>query len=78
MWLDSVMAKHDDAAFRAGAADEVMTRKLFDAQLRLPHTEGGRNPVKHFETSLDDHDCTEAERDAFYANKMIDLVGALQ
>jgi uncharacterized protein len=43
-----------------------------------PHTEGGRNPVKRFEASLDAHDCTEAERDAFYANNMIDLVGALQ
>ncbi len=43
-----------------------------------PHTEGGRNPVKRFETSLDTHDCTEAERDAFYANNMVDLVGALR
>jgi predicted TIM-barrel fold metal-dependent hydrolase len=43
-----------------------------------PHTEGGRNPVKRFEASLDAWDCTAAERDAFYSNNMIDLVGALQ
>jgi predicted TIM-barrel fold metal-dependent hydrolase len=44
----------------------------------FPHTEGGRNPVKRFEASLDAADCTQFERDAFYANNMIDLVGALQ
>jgi predicted TIM-barrel fold metal-dependent hydrolase len=44
----------------------------------FPHTEGGRNPVKRFEASLDKWDCTAGERDAFYANNMVDLVGALQ
>jgi len=44
----------------------------------FPHTEGGRNPVKRFEASLDAWDCTAEERDAFYANNMIDLVGALR
>ena len=44
----------------------------------FPHTEGGRNPVKRFEASLDAADCTAEERDAFYANNMVDLVGALR
>ena len=44
----------------------------------FPHTEGGRNPVKRFEASLDASDCTPEERDAFYANNMVDLVGALR
>ncbi|HUR79102.1 MAG TPA: amidohydrolase family protein [Acidimicrobiales bacterium] len=44
----------------------------------FPHTEGGRNPVKRFETSMDAHDCDAAERDAFYAANMVDLVGALR
>lgn len=44
----------------------------------FPHTEGGRNPVKRFETSLDEAGCTDAEWDAFYAHNMVDLVGALR
>ena len=38
-----------------------------------PHTEGGRNPIKRFEASLDG--CTDAERQAFYCDNMIDLMG---
>jgi len=38
-----------------------------------PHVEGGRNPVKRFDTSL--ADCDEATRDAFYAGNFADLMG---
>ena len=43
-----------------------------------PHTEGGRNPLKRFEASLDAAACTEDERDRFYRRNMEDLVGALR
>jgi uncharacterized protein len=38
-----------------------------------PHVEGGRNPMKRFETSL--ADCTEEIREAFYAGNFADLMG---
>jgi predicted TIM-barrel fold metal-dependent hydrolase len=41
-----------------------------------PHIEGGRNPVKRFETSLDAEDLSEEERAAFYRYNFEDLVGA--
>lgn len=44
----------------------------------FPHIEGGRNPLKRFDASLDAASCSEAERDAFYAGNMVDLVGALR
>lgn len=44
----------------------------------FPHVEGGRNPLKRFEASLDAAGCDDAERDAFYAKNMEDLVGALR
>ena len=43
-----------------------------------PHIEGGRNPLKRFEASLDAAGCDAAARDAFYAQNMVDLVGALR
>jgi hypothetical protein len=38
-----------------------------------PHVEGGRNPLKRFDTSL--ANCDEATRDAFYAGNFADLMG---
>ena len=38
-----------------------------------PHVEGGRNPLKRFSESLDG--CNDAEREAFYALNMADLMG---
>ncbi len=40
-----------------------------------PHIEGGRNPVKRFEASLDAEDCSSSERDAFYQHNFEDLMG---
>ncbi len=40
-----------------------------------PHVEGGRNPVKRFEASLDAEGCSAAERDAFYRSNFEDLMG---
>lgn len=39
----------------------------------FPHVEGGRNPIKRFEASL--ADCSDADRDRFYAGNMRDLMG---
>ena len=33
-----------------------------------PHTEGGRNPIKRFESALDEAGCNDMERDAFYSH----------
>lgn len=38
-----------------------------------PHVEGGRNPLKRFEASL--ADCSQEEKDAFYAGNFADLMG---
>ena len=38
-----------------------------------PHVEGGRNPLKRFETSL--AGCSEAEKQAFYCDNFADLMG---
>jgi predicted TIM-barrel fold metal-dependent hydrolase len=40
-----------------------------------PHTEGGRHPLKRFETSLDAEHCSAAEREAFYRANFEDLMG---
>lgn len=45
-------------------------------QLRFPHTEGGRNPIKRFEATLDAEACTDAERDASYCGNFEDLMGS--
>ncbi|NJN51687.1 MAG: amidohydrolase family protein, partial [Gammaproteobacteria bacterium] len=42
-----------------------------------PHTEGGRNPLKRFEASLDGAQCTPPERDRFYRYNFEDLMGAV-
>ena len=38
-----------------------------------PHTEGGRNPLKRFEASMEG--CSDAERDGFYRRNFEDLMG---
>jgi uncharacterized protein len=39
----------------------------------FPHVEGGRNPLKRFDESLEG--CTEEELEGFYAGNMADLMG---
>jgi predicted TIM-barrel fold metal-dependent hydrolase len=39
-----------------------------------PHVEGGRNPLKRFENSLDG--CSDHEKAAFYCGNFVDLMGA--
>ena len=38
-----------------------------------PHVEGGRNPVKRFDTSLEG--CDETTRQAFFSGNFADLLG---
>jgi hypothetical protein len=38
-----------------------------------PHVEGGRNPLKRFDTAM--AGCTPAAIDAFYAGNFIDMMG---
>jgi predicted TIM-barrel fold metal-dependent hydrolase len=46
---------------------------LFMFSSDFPHVEGGRNPLKRFESSL--MACSDAARDAFYAKNFADLMG---
>ncbi|HVF33418.1 MAG TPA: amidohydrolase family protein [Acidimicrobiales bacterium] len=40
-----------------------------------PHVEGGRNPLKRFESSLEAEGCTATQKDAFYRANFEDLMG---
>jgi hypothetical protein len=53
----------------AQAGDEVC---LFSSD--YPHVEGGRNPIKRFEESL--AGLSEAQRQRFYCDNFVDLMGA--
>ena len=41
-----------------------------------PHIEGGRNPIKRFEASMDAASITARQRDLFYRDNFIELMGA--
>jgi predicted TIM-barrel fold metal-dependent hydrolase len=61
---------HEDAGWVIGqAGDEVC---LFSSD--YPHVEGGRNPLKRFEDSLEG--VGEEARRRFYCDNFIDLMGA--
>jgi predicted TIM-barrel fold metal-dependent hydrolase len=47
--------------------------ELFMFSSDYPHVEGGRNPLKRFETSLAER--TSAEREAFYSGNFARLMG---
>jgi predicted TIM-barrel fold metal-dependent hydrolase len=47
--------------------------QLFMFSSDYPHVEGGRNPLKRFESSL--AGCSEAVKDAFYSGNFADLMG---
>ena len=38
-----------------------------------PHVEGGRNPLRRFDASLEG--CTDEARQAFYCDNFVDLMG---
>ncbi|HVM09665.1 MAG TPA: amidohydrolase family protein [Acidimicrobiales bacterium] len=40
-----------------------------------PHVEGGRNPIKRFESTLEAEGCTEQEKELFYRGNFEDLMG---
>ncbi|MBM3620563.1 MAG: amidohydrolase [Alphaproteobacteria bacterium] len=40
-----------------------------------PHVEGGRNPIKRFEVSMDAANITPRQRDLFYRDNFIELMG---
>jgi hypothetical protein len=47
--------------------------ELFMFSSDFPHVEGGRNPLKRFETSIAGR--SAAEKDAFYEGNFADLMG---
>ncbi len=51
------------------AGDEVC---LFSSD--YPHVEGGRNPIKRFEESM--RELSEPQKQAFYFDNFVDLMGA--
>ncbi len=43
----------------------------------FPHVEGGRNPLGRFERSMDAHNVSEAQKQAFYVDNYVDMLGAV-
>jgi predicted TIM-barrel fold metal-dependent hydrolase len=63
---------HEDAGWIiANSGDEVC---LFSSD--YPHVEGGRNPIKRFEASMESAGTTEAQKQRFYCDNFVDLMGA--
>jgi len=63
---------HEDAGWIiANSGDEVC---LFSSD--YPHVEGGRNPIKRFEASMQAARVSDGQRRAFYCDNFIDLMGA--
>ena len=60
---------HEDTGWIIRNSHEEMC--LFSTD--YPHVEGGRNPLKRFDESLDG--LPQSARDAFYSNNFIDLMG---
>ena len=62
---------HEDTGWIiANTADEVC---LFSSD--YPHVEGGRNPIKRFETSMQTAGTSEAQKQRFYCDNFVDLMG---
>jgi predicted TIM-barrel fold metal-dependent hydrolase len=62
---------HEDAGWIiANSGDEVC---LFSSD--YPHVEGGRNPIKRFEASMEAAGTTEAQKQRFYCDNFVDLMG---
>jgi predicted TIM-barrel fold metal-dependent hydrolase len=63
---------HEDAGWIiANAGDEVC---LFSSD--YPHVEGGRHPIKRFETSMAAAGTNEQQKQRFYCDNFVDLMGA--
>jgi predicted TIM-barrel fold metal-dependent hydrolase len=63
---------HEDAGWIiANSGDEVC---LFSSD--YPHVEGGRHPIKRFEASMAKAGTTEAQKQRFYCDNFVDLMGA--
>jgi predicted TIM-barrel fold metal-dependent hydrolase len=60
---------HEDAGWIAREAGAEVC--MFSSD--YPHVEGGRNPLKRFDTAM--AGCTPAAIDAFYAGNFIDMMG---
>lgn len=62
---------HEDAGWIiANTADEVC---LFSSD--YPHIEGGRHPIKRFEASMEKAGTNERQKQKFYCDNFIDLMG---
>ena len=63
---------HEDAGWIiANSGDEVC---LFSSD--YPHVEGGRNPIKRFEGSMAAAGTSERQKQRFYSDNFVDLMGA--
>jgi predicted TIM-barrel fold metal-dependent hydrolase len=63
---------HEDTGWIiANTGDEVC---LFSSD--YPHVEGGRNPIKRFETSMQTAGTSEAQKQRFYCDNFVDLMGS--
>ena len=62
---------HEDAGWiiSQGGAEVAMFSSDY------PHSEGGRNPLKRFNDSLDRHDVSETDRRRFFRDNFVELMG---
>jgi hypothetical protein len=62
---------HEDTGWIiANSGDAVC---LFSSD--YPHVEGGRNPIKRFEVSMDTAGVNAAQKQRFYCDNFVDLMG---
>jgi predicted TIM-barrel fold metal-dependent hydrolase len=59
----------------AGWLIEQCGETLFMFASDYPHPEGGRDPIKRFEATLDSHQVGEAARERFYSRNFAELMG---
>jgi hypothetical protein len=68
MDVPGFLEEHLEAKYRAQVTDAVL--------LDYPHVEGGRHPIKRFEASMAAAGTSEPQKQRFYCDNFVDLMGA--
>ena len=68
MEVPGFLEEHLEAKYRAQVTDAVLSD--------YPYVEGGRNPIKRFEASMEAAGTSESQKQRFYCDNFIDLMGA--
>jgi hypothetical protein len=68
MEVPGFLEEHLEAKYRAQVTDAVLSD--------YPYVEGGRNPIKRFGASMEAAGTSESQKQRFYCDNFIDLMGA--